>query len=121
LFRSKDRGQNWTVFSGVKPPTLSAEFVGFTMTMRGQGRITIHQNDDTETTLRGHYTYVAFDDGKTWTGPTFLSDDLISADTPAFPTLQESILNLESDSTLPGASGVVPSGKRPAPFRGRGG
>ena len=122
LFRSTDHGQTWIAFSGVRPPTLTAEFVEFTMTVRGQGRISVHQDDDLESTPRGLYAYTSSDGGKTWTGPTFTRDDLVSADTPHFPTLQETLQNLDPPSPLPhGASSPQPPVSRSQPARGRGG
>jgi len=125
LFKSKDQGQSWKLFSGLRPPTLQAEFVSFTLDAKGNGRITVHQDDDTDAAPRGLYAYTTGDGGVTWTGPTFSADDLISAETPMTPTLQEVIENLEPDTQsapTPGArGGVVAPPVRGGPARGRGG
>lgn len=122
LFRSTDHGQTWSVFSGVKPPTLSAEFVEFTMTVRGLGHITVHQDDDIESTPRGLYVYNTADGGKTWSGPTFTRDDLVSSDAPSYPTLKETIQSLDLDATGPATPPAsVPPTNRSTASRGRGG
>jgi len=123
LFKSTDHGETWKAFSVVKPPTLMAEFIGFTMTSKGVGRITVHEDDDTEATPRGTYTYTSMDDGLTWTGPKFTADDLVSAETPLNPSLQETIADLDGDTTAPGRAGTRGrSGNQPAQRgRGRGG
>jgi hypothetical protein len=105
LFKSTDRGQTWKLLAGLKPPTLWAEFAGFTMDMHGVGRITVHQDDDLEGTLRGLYTYATNDDGRTWTGPTFAADDLVSSEVAPAPTLRETLEQLEPNGVVPGLGG----------------
>ncbi len=99
LFRSVDHGQTWKLFSGVKPPTILAEFVEFSMTAAGNGRLIVHQDDDTPETPRGLYAYASSDGGKSWTGPTFTPDDLISADPSPIPSLQDTLQSLDGEST----------------------
>lgn len=112
LFRSADHGESWQLFSGVKPPTIQAEFVAFTMTADGHGRITVHQDDDTAAIPRGLYAYASTDGGKTWTGPAFTADDLISADNPPYPTLQESLPAIDP-SAAPSRTAPAPLPNRP--------
>lgn len=119
LFKSTDHGQTWKLFSGLRPPTLQAEFTGFTLDARGKGRITVHQDDDTDAAHRGLYVYTTADAGLTWTGPDFTPDDLISSDTPLKPTLQEVLDDLEPD-TAPAPANPLPGFRQGPQLPGRG-
>jgi hypothetical protein len=132
LMRSTDGGLTWTLFSALKPPALSVEFVSFTMDADGHARITEHQDDDTDLVQRGLYRYESADDGKTWTGPDFSADDLVSADPPAYPLLPDTLSDIDPKSAIPasetdqpiysrGMRGVQPFGRNfPGPGNGRG-
>ncbi len=116
LFKSSDKGQTWKLFSALRPPTREAEFVSFTMDAKGNGKIVVHQDDDTDAAPRGQYAYATTDGGVTWSGPAFTADDLVSAEVPLTPTLQEVLTTLDNgtDTTIP----VEPAG--PSGRRGRG-
>jgi hypothetical protein len=123
LLRSTDHGATWRMFSGLKPPSLSAEFVEFSMDAKGAGKIIVHQDDDTDAAPRGLYAYATVDAGKTWTGPDFSPDDQISADSPDRPTLQETLDDLDgiTPKTAPAPTLPIRPPLRPQPgFRGRG-
>ncbi len=102
LLNSKDGGQNWSLFSALKPPALSAEFVSFTITEDGLARIIVHQDDDTDSVPRGLYQYDSTNGGKNWTGPAFTPDDLVSADPPLATNVIDTIKQIDNpDAPLP--------------------
>jgi hypothetical protein len=80
FLRSTDDGVTWTLFSGLKFPVPSMEFFSFSLKADGTGSVTVHQEEDTALLPRGMYVYRTSDGGKSWSGPTFTADDLVTAD-----------------------------------------
>jgi hypothetical protein len=97
LMRSTDDGLTWQFFAGVKKPVIEAEYAGFFMAANGEGKLTVHLDDDADKVMHGYYHYKTFDGGKTWTGPTFEGDDITEADSQRdLDTIQEAIKNAET-------------------------
>jgi hypothetical protein len=97
LVRSVDDGLSWQFFAAVKKPTRDAEYAGFSMADNGEGRLSVHLDDDTDGIAHGYYHYKTVDGGKQWTGPTFEGDDIIQADPlNDVDTLEEAIKNAEA-------------------------
>jgi hypothetical protein len=100
LVRSVDDGMTWQFFAAVKKPTSDAEYAGFSMAANGEGRLSMHLDDDTDGIAHGYYHYKTVDGGKQWTGPTFEGDDIIQADSLSdFDTLDEAIKSAEAGPT----------------------
>lgn len=97
LVRSTDNGVSWRYFAAVKKPAADAEYAGFAMAADGQGRLSMHIDDDDAGVSHGYYHYKTLDGGKSWTGPTFEGDDVTEADSlKDFDTIQDAIKDLES-------------------------
>lgn len=102
LVRSIDDGTTWQFFAAVKKPTSDAQYAGFSMARNGEGRLSLHLEDDTDGVAHGYYHYKTADAGKTWTGPTLEADDIIQADSlDEVDTIQEAIKNAEAAPAQP--------------------
>jgi hypothetical protein len=103
LVRSIDDGLTWQYFAAVKKPASDAEYAGFSMAATGEGRLSLHLDEDTDGVAHGYYHYKTTDGGQHWTGPTFEGDDILQADNLTdFDTLGEAIKNAEeSPATQP--------------------
>jgi len=92
LLRSIDGGNSWQYFSAVKKMTPAAEYAGFSIARSGEGRLSMHVEEDDGDVSHGYYHYKTIDGGKSWTGPTLESDDVVEADTlKSFDTIQDAI------------------------------
>jgi hypothetical protein len=100
LLRSPDKGTTWQYFSAVKKITPAAEYAGFSISKTGEGRLTMHLEEDDDEISHGYYHYKTADGGKTWTGPSFEPDDVVEADSlKRFDTVQEAIRATETPAT----------------------
>ena len=107
LLRSKDGGETWQYFAGVKKLNAAAEYAGFSLSKSGEGRLSMHLEDDTDGVQHGYYHYKTIDGGKTWTGPTPEPDDVVEADSlKHFDTVEEAIKGTQEQG---GGSAECPS------------
>ena len=109
LLRSTNGGETWTLFSAIKLPAPTVEFLCFSLDAKGAGSVTVHQEDDTAAFPRGLYTFRTADSGKTWTGPAYTPDDLFAADQSTF-SLQETIKDIRRTpfpTTLPAPQPLI--------------
>jgi hypothetical protein len=102
IVRSTDGGLTWQYWRSLKKPVPDAEYGGFSLAKSGQGRLTLHLEEDAGPTLHGYYHYNTTDGGDTWTGPTFEADDVSTADElKEFDTLPEALKATETAATQP--------------------
>jgi hypothetical protein len=100
LLRSTDKGSSWQYFSAIKKNTPAAEYAGFSISKTGEGRLTMHLDEDEDDIAHGYYHYRTADGGKTWTGPSFEPDDVVEADSlKQFDTIQQAIRATENSTT----------------------
>jgi hypothetical protein len=107
ILRSTDKGSSWQYFSAVKKITPAAEYAGFSIAKPGEGRLSMHLEDDEDDIVHGYYHYKTADGGKTWTGPSLEPDDVVEADSlKRFDTIQEAIRGTENPATPAPAEGA---------------
>jgi hypothetical protein len=97
LLRSTDNGLSWQFFSAVKKPSNAAIYAGFALAKNGQGRLSMHLEEETDGHPKGYYHYRTTDGGKTWAGPTAEPNHVEEADTfEPTDSLPDAIKKVES-------------------------
>ena len=80
LIRSVDGGATWQYQVAVKKPHPDADYEGFALAGNGEGRLSMHLDEDSGGVAHGTYHYRTTDGGKTWMGPRIEADDAVAAD-----------------------------------------